>query len=576
MDQSKSNTRWLEQFAALLLIIGIAFRFVNLGHKVYWYDEVHTSLRSSGYVLDDVIPQAYTGQLIRAEDFVTMYQYPTTEKKLGDALEMFKQHPEHSPFYYFLARFWMQTFGHSIATIRCLSALISLLCFPAIYWLCFELFQSSTVSWVAMGILAISPFHVLYAQEARAYSLWTFTILFSSAALLRALRVSQTPKLIRSKLSAWGLYTLALTLGLYSHLFAIFVSLAHAIYILGLKQWRRFKSFFPALGSIVLSFVFFSPWLMIILTNSQDFVDNTSSHRVTRPGTMLFWGLNLTRLSFDFNQGYSLLNPILYVIIFITIYSIYFLIKETSIKTWFFLVSLMGTMGMALILPDLLFGGQRSTIARYGIPSYLGLQITLAYLLTRKVSNRSLNWKQSQHWKYLFLGLGISGILSCLVSSIHPVWWHKSYTRSRYIPAVAEIVNASPSPLVISDSEPGRILPFSHQLKPNVYLQLVVQSNIPFIPEQNFSDIFLYRPSEVLIEGIEEIYDANLEKVYKKGWLWRVELPSENQSNYNRSNRISAISIGFFYRWAFDRPLAGQGDEYFLSKNLSIGVDVLQ
>ncbi|MDY7020858.1 MAG: glycosyltransferase family 39 protein [Cyanobacteriota bacterium] len=553
MDQSQPNTRWLKQFAALLLIVGIAFRFVNLGHKVYWYDEVHTSLRSSGYVLDDVIPQAYTGQLIQAGDFVKIYQYPTAEKNLGDALEMFKKHPEHSPFYYFLARFWMQTFGHSVTTIRCLSALISLLCFPALYWLCFELFQSSTVGWVAMGILAISPFHVLYAQEARAYSLWTFTILFSSAAFLRALRVSQTQKFIHSKLLAWGVYTFSLTLGLYSHLFAIFVALAHALYGFGLKQWRKFEYLFPALGSILLSFLFFLPWLIIILTNSQDFIDNTSSHRVTRPGTMLFWGLNLTRLSFDFNQGYSLLNPILYIIIFITIYSIYFLIKKTPTRTCFFLISLMGTMGMALILPDLLWGGQRSTIARYGIPSYLGLQITLAYLLNQKVRNCSLNWKQSQRWKYLFLGLGISGILSCLVSSIHPVWWHKSYTRSRYIPAVAKIINASPSPLVISDSEPGRILPFSHQLKPDVYLQLVVQSNIPLIPDREFSDIFLYRPSEVLIAGIEDIYNTNLEKVYKKGWLWRVELPIDSQSNYNRENRNSVISIGFFYGWAFDR-----------------------
>lgn len=40
-----------------------------------------------------------------------------------------------------------------------------------------------------MALIAVSPFHVLYAQEAREYSLWTVTILLSSAALLRAMRV---------------------------------------------------------------------------------------------------------------------------------------------------------------------------------------------------------------------------------------------------------------------------------------------------------------------------------------------------------------------------------------------------
>ena len=528
MEKSQSKTRWLRQFAAVLLILGIAFRFVNLGYKVYWYDEVHTSLRSSGYVLDDVIPQIYTGQLIRAEDFVKIYQYPTAEKSLGDAFTSFRKHPEHSPFYYLLARFWMQTFGHSVATIRSLSAIVSLLCFPAMYWLCLELFQSATVGWVAVGILAISPFHVLYAQEARAYSLWTLTILFSSAAFLRALRVNQARKGDKSKVFAWGVYAFSITLGLYSHLFSVFVYLAHGIYLFGLKRWRKLEYIIPALGAVLLSVILFLPWLIVIFTNFPDLIDNTSSHRVTRPGTMLFWGLNLTRLTFDFNQGYSLLNPVLYPLIFIAIYSVYFLVQKTSAKTWFFLLALMGVTGTALILPDLLFGGQRSTIARYGIPSYLGLQISLAYLLTAKISDFSLKYKQNKRWKYIFLAVGISGILSCLVNSIHPVWWHKSYTRSRYIPAVAEIVNLSKNPLVISDSEPGRILPFSHRLKPNVYLQLVVQSNIPFLPEEDFSDIFLYRPSEVLIEGIERIYEANLEKVYKKGWLWRVELPEKN------------------------------------------------
>ncbi|MEB3283023.1 MAG: glycosyltransferase family 39 protein [Lyngbya sp.] len=531
MKKSKSTTRWLQQFAALLLIVGIAFRFVNLGYKVYWYDEIHTSLRSSGYVLDDVIPQAYTGQLIRAGDLVEIYQYPTAEKSLQDAFTSFTKHPEHSPLYFLLARFWMQTFSHSVATIRSLSAIISLFCFPAIYWLCLELFQSVTVGWVAMGILAISPFHVLYAQEARAYSLWTFTILFSSAALLRALRVSQTEKPRNSKLFAWGIYAFSLTLGLYSHLFFTFVYLSHGIYVFGLKQWRKLEYIFPALAAVLLSVILFLPWLIIIFTNFPDLIDNTSSHRITRPGTMLFWGLNLTRLIFDFNQGYSLLNPVLYPIIFLAGYSVYFLVKKTSIKTWFFVIALMGVMGTALILPDLLFGGQRSTIARYGIPSYLGLQICFAYLLTQKISDDALKIKQNKRWKYILIAIGLSGILSCLVSSIHPVWWHKSYTRSRYIPPVAEIVNLSDNPLVISDAEPGRLLPFSHRLKPDVYLQLVVQSNIPFLPEQDFSDIFLYRPSEVLVEGIERIYQANLEKVYKKGWLWRVELPATNESN---------------------------------------------
>ena len=39
------------------------------------------------------------------------------------------------------------------------------------YWLCLELFESSVTAWLAVAIIAISPFQIVYAQEARPYSL---------------------------------------------------------------------------------------------------------------------------------------------------------------------------------------------------------------------------------------------------------------------------------------------------------------------------------------------------------------------------------------------------------------------
>ena len=197
----KNNVRKL---IAVLLVIGIFFRFYNLDQKVYWYDETMTSLRISGYTSTDLVEEVYNGEVISVENLLQTYQYPNNTKNLNDSIKALAAHPEHSPLYYLMARFWLQTFGNSIFNIRLLSAFISLLVFPAIYWLCLELFNSQLISWAAVSLIAISPFHVLYAQEAREYSLWTASILVSCAAILWAIR--------RKKILPWITYGITVSL----------------------------------------------------------------------------------------------------------------------------------------------------------------------------------------------------------------------------------------------------------------------------------------------------------------------------------------------------------------------------
>ena len=52
----------------VLLLLGIFFRCFNLNHKIYWHDEVYTSIRSSGYTGDEVIKEVFDGRVIGVED----------------------------------------------------------------------------------------------------------------------------------------------------------------------------------------------------------------------------------------------------------------------------------------------------------------------------------------------------------------------------------------------------------------------------------------------------------------------------------------------------------------------------
>jgi uncharacterized membrane protein len=498
-----------KQFLIFTIILGIGFRFLNLGYPVYWFDETQTSLRISGYTKSEIAQTAYTSEVIQVGDFLNTYQYPTAEKQFNDVIQALSQHPEHSPLYYLFARFWLHFFPNSIASIRSLSSLISLLALPAMYWLCWELFQSQAISLIAVSLLAISPFHVIYAQEAREYSLWTVSILLSSAALLKALRVHQ----FRS--FDWGIYSLTIALGLYTHPFSVLVNIGQGIYVILVSAKKQIHQVVDYLAATFISLLLFLPWLWVVIKNLSDFVDNTKSTGVPREGLPLFWGLNLGRIFFDVNQGTSLLNPTLYFFLFLTSYAIYILIRTTPPKVWIFIITLIGVLGLGLILPDLLLGGRRSSITRYAIPCYLGIQIAIAYLFTFTIKKYSI-------WKGILIFILSLGIISNAVQSIHAVWWNKSYAKSRYLPQIADIINQANNPLIITDEEPGRVLSLSHRLNSTVSLQLIPRGSVPTIPQSDNIQIFLFRPSDQLKNNLEKNSNIQVNKAYKKGWIWQV------------------------------------------------------
>jgi uncharacterized membrane protein len=506
--KKKFNVRKL---IAIVLVIGIFFRFYNLDQKVYWYDETMTSLRISGYTSTDLVKEVYNGEVISVENLLQNYQYPNNTKNLNDSIKALASHPEHSPLYYLMARFWLQAFGNSIFNIRLLSALISLLVFPCIYWLCLELFNSKLISWVAVSLIAISPFHVLYAQEAREYSLWTVSILVSCVALLWAIR--------KKTILSWITYGITVSFGLYTHPFSAFVFAGHGIYVLASESLRFSKTFRNYIFASLLGILLFIPWLLVVIANFSNLVENTEHVNLVRKGFLpLFWGQNLSRIFIDFNQGFSPFSPLHYLSAFLAGYALYFLCK-TAPKAGLFIITLIGVTGIALIAPDIILSGRRSSIARYAFPCYLGIQIAVSYLVTNKLKTKFYDIKTFKKWRYIVIALIVSGILSCAVTSQIPTWWNKSASKTRHNPEVSRIINRSENPLVISDIRPGELLGLTHLLQNTVHLQLVSSANIPQIP-QNFREVFIYRPSDELIAKFEAKY--NIEKI--QSWLWKLKI----------------------------------------------------
>ena len=172
--------RWL---ILILLIFGLVFRVAQLDGKVFWVDEVATAMRVAGYTKAEVIAALADGRVLSVDD-LQRYQHLSRERTWSDTLQALVRSPEHAPLYFLLLRGWQQMWGSSVRVMRSFSLLWSVLALPGLYWLSWEVFGSLAVSSVAVGLMAVSPFFVAYAQEARPYSFWVVSLLVSGAMLV--------------------------------------------------------------------------------------------------------------------------------------------------------------------------------------------------------------------------------------------------------------------------------------------------------------------------------------------------------------------------------------------------------
>jgi uncharacterized membrane protein len=527
---------WLQSFIIVVLVLGVFFRVVNLDRKVYWGDETLTSLRIAGYTKAELVQELFDGHLIGVED-LQKFQHPNPEKGVSGTINsIVVDTPQHPPLYFLMARFWVQWFGDSPGIIRSLSALISLLAFPCIYWLCRELFSSSLVGWVAIALIAVSPFQVLYAQEARPYSLWIVAILLSSTALLRAMRLGNRDT--KTLISSWGIYAATLTLGIYTQLFFALVAIGHGIYLLAIEKFRFTKTVSGYLLASLAGFLTFVPWLLVIISNLSTVEETTgwSRQKETFFSWVKAWTRNITRtfldadpeggaIEFGFNNQWTELIRLTLVgmVVFLTGYAIYFLCRHTSKRVWLFIVTLIGVSCLPFILKDLISGGGLSGSTRHLVPIYLGINLAVAYLLASKISLVSRSARTQKLWQIVLVAVVSSGVISCAISSQQEIWWNKTLSQTKYNPQVASIINQSTHPLLVSDELLTLILPLSHALNPKVQLQLVVKPDVPQIPD-GFRDVFLYRSSQKLKNALKK-QNYTIEPAYQSGevWLWKLE-----------------------------------------------------
>ncbi len=162
-----------------IILVAFALRTYRLDFQSLWYDEAF-SVELAGQGLDTVT------QLLSTVE-------------------------NHPPLHFFALHFWERLTGESEFAVRYLSLVMALPAVSLIYVLGRRLL-GMPASLVAALLLAFSPPHVYYSQEARMYSLLVTLILLSAYALLRALQ--------GGGILAWSGFAFAGLLAIYSHYYA--------------------------------------------------------------------------------------------------------------------------------------------------------------------------------------------------------------------------------------------------------------------------------------------------------------------------------------------------------------------
>jgi uncharacterized membrane protein len=494
------NSSRLRFLVIILLTLGIFFRFIHLEQKPYWGDEADSLNWISGCTKSELMQTALKGNPMRVEE-VLKYQRPCPDKKFTDTITAIAEVPEHPPLYYLIARPWMELFK---ITPRGLSAIISLLVFPGVYWLCLELFESSLVGWIAIAVTAISPVHLIYAQEVREYSLWTVAILLLSWALLKAIRIN-------TKLN-WSIYTVILMLGFYTHILSVIIVIAHGIYVAIRENFKFSKIMINYLLGTLASILLFIPWILVILGKWNSHLPSVGTSQTPRGALMQTWVVDISRIFVDLNDSFNYQKSYIYLLVFIlVIYSIYFLCRNTLPKTYLFILSLILVSALLLGLPDLILGKQRFVGQRYWLPCYLGIQIAVSYLITCKI-NHSMCVKSWQHksWLIITVVLISSGVLSCAVRAQTDTWWNKH--REYYHSEVAKIINQSNHPLVLAAWFDMRTL--SHSLDLDVSLQDIRLKQDVKSVGKGFEKIFVYKDKGILDYFIVNHSNYKIKNIY--------------------------------------------------------------
>jgi uncharacterized membrane protein len=170
----------------------------------------------------------------------------------------------HPPLYYLLLKGTLAWLPDNDGALRLLGMAWNLLLLPLIFWLAVQLFGIRRYAWWAVILVALSPFHLLYAHELRMYTQFMTLAALLLACFWQAWQTDQW--------RWWVGFAICSMLAIYTHLFAWLVLAGIGLYTL-LRWWREGRSRWEQVvkTTIIIFFLLllFAPWVYIMMFESH-------------------------------------------------------------------------------------------------------------------------------------------------------------------------------------------------------------------------------------------------------------------------------------------------------------------
>lgn len=302
-DPSRAAAWWS---ALALTLAGAALRLSTLDTRSFWLDET-TSVRQASWSIGEMLA--------------------------------WMAHNVHPPLFHTLLHYWILAFDRSEISVRGFAVAWGIAAIPLAYWAARALYDRR-VALVATAIVALSPFFIWYAQEARMYTMMLVFALVSTGALWRALE--------RGRARWWVLYSLATGAGMMTMYFFGFLVLGQAAYVLLGGERGRLRIVLRWAASIAVASLPLAWWIPRVLAHRELLRGVTGAFNYG--GTPPVFGAHFNELilvpvqwAFGFHSEFATRDlvamwPLLITLVFVSAG----LARRVSPRTWFVIASGVG------------------------------------------------------------------------------------------------------------------------------------------------------------------------------------------------------------------------------------------
>ncbi|MBV8435601.1 MAG: hypothetical protein JO029_15080 [Candidatus Eremiobacteraeota bacterium] len=284
-----------------------------------------------------------------------------------------------------------------------------------------------------------------------------------------------------------------MTLALYSDLLMVCVLFAHAVYVIA--RHRNLRSLRVFAFAACASLLAFSPWAVICVRQRHQIAVETGWALSLYPPKLMLekWLFNTGTVLFDAEYANMLLAPLAGLLLLVLAYAVFRFLRDENASTRWFVIALGGVIALQQILTDVITHGHESTTARYLAPLWVALLVVLALFFGRGIAGGFRGG-----WIFAFCAVLALAGFSNAINSAAVAWWdnNDNYPST----TIAQRINDTSAPLVLSEGHWTEVLVLSHYLEPQT--RFVLFKSKPPSAWPPAANTFLLAPSTRTLDAL--------------------------------------------------------------------------